>query len=137
MKFLLDENVPPTVADAVRSIYLTHEWISAHEDRGTYCGVDDLDLFEVLANHGFQALVTQDKNQLKVPEERAGLVAAGLHWIGFKAKKAGGLRGLSLQSATLISGLSFVIDDWRPEPHAYQLTGVPSDASQRVKIFNL
>lgn len=137
MKFLLDENVPPDTVVAVRSIYFTHNWISAHDDTATYCGVDDIDLFAILATEGFDAIVTQDANQLKNHDERTALIGAGLHWIGFKAKPFSGQRGLALRSATLVAGMAYVLEDWRADPHAYTLTGVPSDATQRIKVHGL
>lgn len=137
MKFLLDENITPDAAAAVRAIYFGHEWVSAHDNRGRYCGVDDLDLFPILASDGFHAIVTQDKAQLRIPEERRGLIDARLHWIGLRSKGWPGLKGLAMRSSTLLAGLHFVLDDWRPEPHGYYLTGVQAEAGQRVKIQTL
>lgn len=137
MKFLLDENITPDAASATRAIYFGHEWISAHDHRDRYCGVDDVDLFPVLAADGFDAIVTQDKNQLRIPEERQGLVDAGLHWIGLRSKPWPGLKGLAIRSATLVAGLYFVLDNWCPDPHGYFLTGVEAEQGQRLKMQSI
>lgn len=141
MKFFLDENVPPLVADAVRSIYIKHNWVSAHDNnRSTYRGIDDTDLFRLLAKDKFDAIITHDKNQLTNHEERSGLVEAGLHWIGFSSSGLAGqsgLPGIALRSATLLAGLHCVLDDWRTEPHRYHLKGIPAQPGQRMTVSPL
>lgn len=134
MKFLIDENIVHGVDRGLAAVYLSHEFVSAHSDPSRYCGVDDLDLFPVAAQYGFDAIVTHDKNQLKKPAERAMLLECGLHWIGHQSKEHSGLLGLALSSATLVAGMPFVLDDWRNAPHAYRLTGVGAQKGQRLKV---
>ncbi|MBB2921280.1 hypothetical protein [Cellulomonas cellasea] len=131
MRFFLDENLPATLREPLSAVYYDHDFVSGH---GTdLVGEPDLALFPALAARGYDALVTQDKAQLSDEDERRALYDAGLHWVGLSMKSHKGLRGIALMSAAVVAGVSYVLDDWRSEPHAYRLRGVESEASQRVK----
>lgn len=131
MRFFLDENLPATLRDPLSAVYYEHEFLSGHNT--AHVGRLDLDLFPVLAQEGYDALLTQDKAQLRDDAERRALYDAGLHWVGLQMKPHSGLRGIALMSAAVVAGMSYVLDDWRAEPHVFRLRGVESERTQRVK----
>jgi hypothetical protein len=85
---------------------------------------------------GFHALVTRDKKQLVNSEERMALRQCGLHWIGMSAPTQGGIQGLALETAAIVAGLPYVLEDMsdRREPTAFHVKSIPSEHNQRVRV---
>lgn len=132
MKFFLDENIQVTLANSLRAVYRTHQFVTIDDEdlRGTL----DHQLFPILAERGFDAIITKDKQQHRDLEERRALYDANLHWIGHQMKPHSGLLGLALESATVVAGLHYVLQSWHEEPYIYTLKGVGAEPGQRYKI---
>jgi hypothetical protein len=136
VRFFLDENEPPLVARSLEAVFGTeHEFVSAHDRPNEYREVDDVELIARIAEHGFHAIITQDRNQLLDTDERHALFQAGIHWIGHRMNGVPSLAGVALTSATVLAGIGHVLDIWHAEPYVYRLTGVPSEVGQRVKAM--
>ena len=79
MKLYLDENLTPELQRPLTRLY-RHGFRTPQQEK--LSGVEDLRLFQDLADRDFNAIITKDKKQLEDSGERDGLRAAGLHWIG-------------------------------------------------------
>lgn len=132
MKFFLDENIPSKLADPLSVVYRDHQFGTTFSENME--GVLDLELFEVIRSRGYDAIITKDGAQLNNPDERRAIFDQGLHWIGHKMKRHPGTTGFALESSTVVAGLAYVLQDWRHEPHAYLLKGLPSDLNQRMSL---
>lgn len=132
MKFFLDENVNHGCLSPLKAVYHQHEFRHAHDEG--LAGELDIPLFAKLREQKYDAIITKDGRQLVNEDERRALYDSGLHWIGHAAKGHKGLRGVSVETATVTAGLIYVLEDWRPEPHSYMLMGIPTDVGQRVKV---
>lgn len=135
MKFFVDENMNAACIPPLSAMYFDHEFHSAWDEG--LSGEKDLDLFRELRRRRFQAIITMDRQQLQDQAERQALADARLHWVGYRAKGIGGLRGLALETATVTAGLAYVLEEWQSEPHQYMLSHIPHDMSQRLKIVPL
>lgn len=125
-KFYVDENLIPTVADALSQVY-RRDWFGTPAREGLQGGVKDLDLFEDLQARDYSAIITMDAHQLEDDSERTALASCGLHWIGFSMSGLVGPEALARQTAIVLAGLPFVIASWRQEPTAYRIPNLRSD----------
>ena len=132
MRFFVDENFEKDVAAVLAMVYPSHEFVSAYVDPSRYCGVDDVILFPMIADDGFDAIVTQDRAQMEDFAERMTLFEAGLHWVGQRQIKDAGAKGLAFRLATVTAGLALVLEDPRADPHLYRLKGVETQPGQRI-----
>jgi hypothetical protein len=83
---------------------------------------DDVDIFPILQARDFTAIITRDQRQLYYDEERDGLRAAGLHWVGLSDFKGRG-HDFHAQAIGAISAvLPMLLRDAPTEPHAYFIT---------------
>lgn len=133
MKFAIDANESPILADLWVKLFPSHQFIHVRE-----LGLEsatDIELFEALSCEGFDALVTRDKNQLRVAEELGALQASGLSWIGHKEVAGRGLAGVRPIVAAYALALPHIIEalDEAGEPLQFTVTKVPGSASQRLK----
>ncbi len=135
MKFYLDENFPPGILGTIQLIYSDHEFRS-WQDEGLE-GVLDLDLFAILSQRSFDAIVTRDRRQLTDAAERKGLLDSSLAWIGLRDVRLTGREKLATTSASLIAGLGHMMKHRPEQPTAYLIYNVPHAASQRIKAFPL
>lgn len=136
MKFFLDHNLSPQLIHTLRALLpKSHVFATARDEQLT--DTDDVPLFTELVARKFDTLITRDRNQLFIPEERKALIASGLHWLGVSQAKAGGLRGLALESASISIGLTIVLPDLNDRQRAYQLKAIPHENTQRIKPINL
>jgi len=133
VRFLLDENVIEAVYNPLIVIFDAHEFSTVHRER--WAGLHDIPLFEKMTQHGFDALITHDMAQLANPDERNSLRDHGLHWIGVKPQRFKGVKGISLETATVVAALPYVLDDLSTlaTPTAFHVIGLPSEPSQRVR----
>lgn len=117
--FYVDENLSHGLAEPLSRTFLRHKFLTP---RGCgLLGVEDVPLFADLAARDVECLITLDKMQLENPDERAGLRAAGLHWLGLSSE--GSLRGVAQIAAHLgmaAPAVAFVLDNWRARPTAYR-----------------
>ncbi|KXP08831.1 hypothetical protein [Tsukamurella pseudospumae] len=132
MKFFLDENMNYGCLAPLREIYREHEFRHIHDEGMS--GEQDIPLFARLREQKYDALLTKDRNQLTDEAERRALFDSGLHWVGHVSKGFQGLKGITMETATVTAGLIYVLEDWRAEPYSYQLKGIPSEIGQRVKV---
>lgn len=132
MKFFVDENVNAGCLDPLRTTYRAHEFRYAFDEG--LSSTNDIPLFQMLAKRRYDAIITKDRQQLRNDDERRALFDAGLHWIGHNAKDHDGLMGIAIETATVTAGLIYVLNDWRPQPHAYRVKGVETQISQRLRI---
>lgn len=109
MKFFLDENLNQMLPEYLGSIFSRgHEFLGVRDLRSQ--GVDDVELFKLVAGAGVDAFITSDLNQLKRPHEREGCRLAGLHWIGVHQTDAKGYHVLAGPAAALIHSFPFILD---------------------------
>lgn len=133
MKLYIDENLPyRMLLEPLTKLYRKH--LFRHPGQEALVGTEDVDLFEALAERDFDAIITQDANQLKNPDERQGLRMAGLHWIGVPQLNEAGLHGLGAVAGIVISGLPYFFDSDADAPHIYKLKPVPGKASRGPEI---
>jgi hypothetical protein len=134
LKLFLDNNESDAILTPLRAVFIRHEFRSAGEEG--LADFDDLSLFPVLASRKFSAIITRDLNQLRDPNERAGLRKAGLHWIGHRAPAAEGELAIALTAAAYLAALPFFFDraESLTSPHSFRVQGVGSLAAQRVKV---
>ncbi len=136
MKFFLDECVSPRIVDTLSSIYKDHEFISSTElgIRST----KDLALFPILAEHQFDAIITEDKNQLTTPDELRGLHENGIRWMGYKGvHNVGGLPWMAMLTGTLISGLVLALENWGDQPRGFKFHHGGRQARQHFTAFEV
>ncbi|MDR2564780.1 MAG: hypothetical protein LBC97_01725, partial [Bifidobacteriaceae bacterium] len=131
--FLIDENVNEQVMHALRAVYPDHLFETV---RGQGLGgQEDVALFEAARSGEFDAIITKDRHQLRVPRERAALRENSPHWVGFAQKPIAGLRGTAIETATVVAGLAFVLAHRATEPTAFRLKGVPPARSGQGRVW--
>lgn len=87
-----------------------------------------------LASRRFDAIITRDRNQLLDHDERRALIDSGLHWLGAKDTQVGGLKGISLDCASITIGLAIVLPELLSgRQHAFTFRALPHQREQRVK----
>ncbi|RMI14241.1 hypothetical protein [Cellulomonas triticagri] len=135
MRFLLDQNANTGSLPSLRTFFADHH--VAHASERGWGALEDVDLFEAMAEDGFTHLITRDRNQLRDPDERAALRAHDLTWVGVRDTRAGGLLGLSIETATLLTGLPHVLARSAERGLAFALRTIPAEPAQRVKVIAL
>lgn len=131
MKILIDENTNVKVKDTLAGFFPTFRFVNVI-DCG-WSGLPDIEIFEKMSEHGFEAILTRDKNQLRNLDERNDLVRRQLHWIGHASREVGGLAGLALETSTILSGLPHVLLHEWDGPHSFHIKGVPGETGQRLR----
>ncbi|WP_353710743.1 hypothetical protein [Arthrobacter sp. K5] len=120
MKIYIDENLPyRALVEPLTKLFRKH--VFRHPGQETLTGVEDVELFESLSERDFDAIITQDANQLSNSDERSGLRSAGLHWIGVPQLNEPGLHGLGAVAGMVISGLPYFFESDAELPHIYRL----------------
>lgn len=117
--FFIDENLSPDLSAPLLKIHHQHKFASAQQVG--LRGVDDVQLFEDLASRGFGCIITIDREQLSVPDERTSLRRAGLHWVGLPTITASGTSLLSRQLSIVAPAIQDLVDGWERLPTAYYL----------------
>ncbi|MET4003502.1 hypothetical protein ABIB48_002227 [Arthrobacter sp. UYCu511] len=135
MKFFIDENISPRLAEPLGVIYKGHEFGTATTE-GTASILDE-DLFPLIRSRGYDAIITKDGQQLRRDTERRAIFDQGLHWIGYKMKAQPGVLGFAIESSTIVAGLAYFFADVRQEPHAYEVKGMTTEPGQRIKTSPL
>ncbi len=101
MRFLLDENVPVQLLEALRCVLPAHG--VDHVDTLGWKGKQDRFLFPDAAAAGYDALLTVDRRQLDDPTELRAIRSSGLHHITFP--QAEGIAGLARTIAAVIAAV--------------------------------
>jgi hypothetical protein len=129
-KFFIDENLPAEYAASLRRPFKAGLY-SSYLDEGLR-RTDDVDIFPILRDRGFTAIITQDRNQLFYEEERRGLRAARLHWVGLVDVQGKGIRFHSQALSALATVLPDLIRSDLTAPHAFYVTPDHSKAMRPV-----
>lgn len=137
MRWFLDENLSPVVAEALAHHFRRDEFYPAQRDPGRYGSVLDVDLLAMVAGEGFDGFITFDRRQLRVDAERDAIRTSALHWVGIPHAK--GLGGITFTTASLVAGLPYVVDaietlGCQVAASVHQVTRRPS---QRVRLIDL
>jgi PIN domain-containing protein len=136
MRFFLDNNLSHRLIAPIAALLPGHTCCSARDEGLT--AVDDIPLFAELKSRDFDAIITRDRSQLSNIDERQALVDSGLHWLGTKDTKVGGLKGVSLDCASITVGLAIVLPDLLSgHQHAFTFYALPHQREQRVKPLPL
>lgn len=122
-RFCLDENLPVSVCAPISGLYPHHRFETVNSLG--LSGALDVQLFRALRDGDFEAIITADQMHLVRSEEHHELVACGLHWIGLhQLHNVRGRAVAALQTATILSALPQILDDWRSTPHEYLIPPV-------------
>lgn len=105
MRLLLDEDVPELLTDVLRHLLPEHAVRHVH-DMG-WTGKKDVQLFRDAVGK-FEAILTNNRRQLDVPEEAAQLKKSRMHHICY-AQKVDGLRGLALATGAIVAAMPDVM----------------------------
>ncbi|MDQ0261033.1 hypothetical protein J2W20_002947 [Sinomonas atrocyanea] len=134
MKLYLDQNLFPALGEPLAKLHRRHQFRSPQQE--SLGGVEDIELFETLQTLDFDAIITQDANQLVRDEERTALRRCSLHWIGVPQLNEPGTHGLASQLAMVTLGLPYFFDDVdsHSEPHLYRLRPVTGRHSRQPTI---
>lgn len=137
MKFFLDENETEAILPPLRTVFFDHEFVPA-SSLGTV-GLDDQDLFPAVAEGGFDALITRDRNQLANPAERHSLHENGLHWIGHREPGCRGLLLIASITASYVAALPYIIEAMTSatEPTAFHVKNLGTQPGQRYRAHPL
>ena len=136
MRFFLDNNLSHRLTAPVAALLPDHTCCCARDEGLT--AVDDVPLFAELRSRKFDAIITRDRRQLSNDEERSALVESGLHWLGTKDTQVGGLKGISLDCASITVGLAIVLPELLSgRQHAFTFRALPHQRDQRVKPASL
>lgn len=132
-RFFLDENESPAVLPPLRAVYFQHEFRSADEE-GLRGALDPALIAEV-AERGFDAIMTQDRNQLSNRDERRMYIETGLHWIGHSEPDASGLLLIATTAAAYLSAMPHIIDGMAEVTgaHSFHVRNIPLESGQRLR----
>jgi len=135
VRFFIDENSHRNIGPLLQQIYPAHEYANVADE--CLGGYEDLALFPELARRGFDAIITNDRQQLRNSAERDALITSRLHWIGHTRVNVAGPAGVALTVSGVIAGFPFVLAQLSACPAqltAFDIKAVPISPGQRVKI---
>ncbi|WP_377271325.1 hypothetical protein [Peterkaempfera sp. SMS 1(5)a] len=137
MRFFLDENETPAVLPPLRMVFFDHEFRSADEEGLT--GVLDPALIEEVSQRGFDAIMTQDRNQLSNREERDAFIKTGMHWVGHHQPDAEGLLYIVNSAAAYLAAMPHVLQRMAAitGAHSFHVKNLGLQAGQRLKVSRL
>ncbi|THV40592.1 DUF5615 family PIN-like protein [Glycomyces buryatensis] len=135
MQLLFDENVPRQLVEAIRAFMRNHQ--CDHVIDKSWSGTKDLDLYPRAAEHGYQAVVTNDVKQMKRQLEVEAIAKSGLHRIEYRQKHPG-LEGLGLAIGTVSAALPLAVKELEQAAGQLmiQLRAVNPGSRERLKIIN-
>lgn len=119
MKLYIDENLPPAIVSPLAQLHKRHNFRSWQQE--SLSGVEDEELFQILASMGYDAIITQDVRQLVNDNERKALRDNGLHWVGVPQLNEAGAHGTAAVVSMIVVGLPYVFEHMEEEPHMYRL----------------
>ncbi|NKR24059.1 PIN family toxin-antitoxin system, toxin component [Rhodococcus hoagii] len=134
MKFFLDNNETPQILSVLAPVYHTHSFRTASEEGLN--DVLDVPLFYELKARGFDAIITRDRNQLAIPDEKLALRDCGLHWIGHKEPTTEGISIITSLTAGYLSAFPHIISqiEGATRPLSFRVQAIPRELKQRVKV---
>lgn len=112
MRFFIDENARIELATYLSHLYPDHTYLTFQDEK--LSGVDDIPLFQVLADRRFDVIISGDKQQLnKSKDEWPALQRSGLHWVGMPAGKLPGVEGIALAIAAAVAAFPLVLKEFK------------------------
>ena len=137
MGFAIVANESPLVCSTWSDIFAPHEFIHV-KDEGL-SSVTVVELYTELAARGYDALITRDKRQLKVPDELQALKKSGLTWIGHKEPQGKGLQIITQLMASYCLALPHIIKliQENSMPLRMEVKNQPRGASQVLNAWKL
>lgn len=137
MKFMLDENIPQTVAALLSATYPASRHQFTHVYDVDWGSEKDDPLIAAIADHGYNALITEDRRQLK--DHAPALVRAGIHWVGYKSKtRLSGTAAFTSKTATVVAAMDLVIAEIEgaEEQVFLNLHNIPLERGQRLRVIS-
>lgn len=128
-KFFVDENLPHDYANAFRKPFKSAIFSSHVEEK--LSATEDVDIFRVLQERGFTAILTADRRQLHDPIERDALRTANLHWVGVGGIESRGVEFHADAIASLLEVIPQLILDAPSVPHSFHVT---PESRHRIKL---
>jgi hypothetical protein len=113
VRVLLDEDVPVQLLEPLRHLTRTRHTVD-HATEVRLKGRNDVSLFRLANERGYECVVTNDHNQLFDPAETRAIARSGLHHVRYKQRHEG-LRGLAFALGALIAALPGLLDDLERE----------------------
>jgi hypothetical protein len=111
----LDESVNMKAIPPVRAMFPEHEYFASGVDAPP--GLDDTDLYPLVADLGCQIYICGDIRQLDTRvHEVIACGKAGLHWVGVQKVPARGRGTATADASRMIGGLLHVFNDVAAEP---------------------
>ncbi|MGW4047354.1 PIN-like domain-containing protein [Streptomyces sp. NPDC004721] len=137
MRFFLDENETPAILPPLSTVFFHHEFRTAHDEG--LSGVMDTELIHAVSDRGFDAIMTQDRNQLSNRDERDALIETSLHWIGHRQPDADGLLYIVNSTAAYLAAMPHILDEMSnvTGAHAFHVRNLPLLKGQRVTVSRL
>jgi hypothetical protein len=109
MQVLVDEGMPVQLLDPLRR---NRGHVFDHIDDLNWKGRLDQPLFEAAGQHGYDAILTLDVNQLSDADECRALRRSGLHHISLQqGRTVTGLKGLARVIGSVVAAMPYVLDD--------------------------
>lgn len=136
MKFMIDENIPQTVAALLSATYPASRHQFTHVYDVDWGSEKDDPLIDAIARHGYDALITEDRRQLK--DHAPALVRAGIHWIGYKSKtRLSGSAAITSKTATIVAAMDLVIAEIEGavDQVFMNLHNIPLERGQRLRVI--
>lgn len=137
MRFFLDENETPAVLPPLRTVFYGHDFRSADEEG--LSGVLDPELIREVSTRGFDAIMTQDRNQLSNRAERDAYIQTGLHWVGHNQPDAEGLLYIVASAAAYLSAMPHILEGMAnvTGAHSFHVRNLPVLKGQRLTVNRL
>lgn len=136
MRFLVDEQLPDIVCDALGSIFRGGQHTFDHVRTIDLGGTKDDPLFAYAAAHGYDVLITEDRRHLR--EHLDALRSASIHWVGLKQKQLKGTAQFTYQVSTITGAMHHVLDAIA-ESEGRQLLiaakGTGHERNQRIELL--
>lgn len=134
MKFLIDENTTPVLCGTLNTYFgSTHSF--AHVREAGWAGTADLELFARARDHGFDALITQDRNQWSNSSEQQGIRDSGLSWLAHTVPDFGGPKQVAFLTAMYLAALDEIVNAARQGAVYCRVKGIGHGQGERVKFL--
>jgi hypothetical protein len=109
VKILCDQDVPEPVLQPLRHL-LRARHVVDHVNQLGWAGKKDRYLLPDASSRGYDALITNDSNQLDDPGETDAIRRSGLHHIRYSQRHPG-LKGLALAAGSILAAMPGVVED--------------------------
>lgn len=137
MRFLFDENMTLGLVENLSATAPWHEF--SHVTAVGLRGTEDVGLLPLVADMGFDAIVTDDRRQLRRTDEKQAIVDSGLHWITLRRTNVAGFYGLAAETASLTAAFPHILEELKDTSHQLKISiiGFGREKTQRIKVSPL